>query len=242
MYSLNHYFIISTLTLDEIRSGYLFLVNKPKDWSSFDVVKKIRGATNAKIGHGGTLDPLAVGLMLVATGTFTKKLTSLQELSKEYTGAIYVGATRPSYDKETEIDQTWDISAITEQDVRDAAIRLTGVIEQTPPVYSAIKVDGVRSYELARKGIAKELKVRSQEIFEFEIEKIELPLLYFRVHCSKGTYIRSLANDFGKELGIGAYLEQLTRTRIGEYSLGDAWEMDDLMNKLRELKANLRVS
>ncbi len=229
------------MTLDEIRAGYLFLVNKPQDWSSFDVVKKIRGVTGAKIGHGGTLDPLAIGLMLVATGSFTKKLTSLQELSKEYTGAIYIGATRPSYDKETEIDQTWDISAITEKDILNAAITLTGVIQQTPPVYSAIKVNGTRSYELARKGIAQELKVRTQEIFEFEIEKIELPLVYFRVHCSKGTYIRSLANDFGKALGMGAYLEQLTRTRIGEYSLGDAWDMDALMSELRELKVSQRT-
>ncbi len=224
------------MTLDEIRSGYLFLVDKPLEWTSFDVVRKIRGITRAKIGHGGTLDPLADGLMLVATGAFTKKLTGLQELSKEYTGIIYLGATRPSFDKETAIDQTWDISEIGIEKIMDAAKSFVGIIEQVPPVYSAIKVDGKRSYDLARAGKAIELKKRQQEIFAFEITKIEGPLLSFRVHCSKGTYIRSLANDFGKFLGVGAYLDQLTRTSIGNYKLENAWEMELLIEKLNMLR------
>jgi len=224
------------LTLDEIRSGYLFLVDKPLEWTSFDVVRKIRGITRAKIGHGGTLDPLADGLMLVATGAFTKKLTGLQELSKEYTGIIYLGATRPSFDKETAIDQTWDISEIGIEKIMDAAKSFVGIIEQVPPVYSAIKVGGKRSYDLARAGKAIELKKRQQEIFAFEITKIEGPLLSFRVHCSKGTYIRSLANDFGKFLGVGAYLDQLTRTSIGNYKLENAWEMELLIEKLNMLR------
>ena len=224
------------MTLDEIRSGYLFLVDKPLEWTSFDVVRKIRGITRAKIGHGGTLDPLADGLMLVATGAFTKKLTGLQELSKEYTGIIYLGATRPSFDKETAIDQTWDISEIGIEKIMDAAKSFVGIIEQVPPVYSAIKVGGKRSYDLARAGKAIELKKRQQEIFAFEITKIEGPLLSFRVHCSKGTYIRSLANDFGKFLGVGAYLDQLTRTSIGNYKLENAWEMELLIEKLNMLR------
>ena len=228
------------MTLEELKSGYLFLVDKPLEWSSFDVVRKLKGITRAKIGHGGTLDPLATGLMLVATGSFTKKLTSLQELSKEYTGAIFLGASRPSFDKETEIDQEWDISHISEADIFATALKLTGVIEQAPPAFSAIKVDGVRSYKLAHKGEIQEMKLRTQEIFEFEITAIELPYIQFRINCSKGTYIRSLASDFGKILGVGAYLDQLTRTKIGEYSLTDAWKLESLVDKIFELKREER--
>lgn len=224
------------MTLEELRRGMLLLVNKPKTWSSFDVVRKIRGLTRAKTGHGGTLDPLASGLMLVATGSYTKKLTELQNLSKEYTGILYLGASRPSFDKETEIEEEWDISHLTEVDIRAAAQKLTGIIDQAPPAYSAIKIDGKRSYKLARKGQAPEMKSRQQEIHDFEIVRIELPMVHFRVHCSKGTYIRSLVSDFGKVLGVGAYLEELTRTRIGEYRLEDAWDLGELSGLLIELK------
>jgi tRNA pseudouridine55 synthase len=224
------------MTLDEVREGMLLLVNKPKNWSSFDVVRKVRSIVRTKIGHGGTLDPLASGLMLVATGKFTKKLNTLQDLPKEYKGVICIGASRPSFDKETEIEQEWDISHITEADVINAAVTLTGVIEQAPPMYSAIKIDGMRSYKMVRAGELPEMKTRSQEIFDFAIEKIELPYIHFKVSCSKGTYIRSLASDFGKALGVGAFLEELTRTKVGDYLLEDAWPVEDLAFKLIELK------
>lgn len=210
------------------------MVDKPKGWSSFDVVRKIRNTIGEKTGHGGTLDPLATGLMIIATGRFTKKLNELQNLPKEYDGILYLGATTPSYDKETEVDEEWVITHITEEDIQNAARSLTGVIAQVPPIYSAIKIEGKPSYLLARKGKGKELQARSQEIFEFEITKIELPFIHFRVFCSKGTYIRSLVHDFGKALGVGAYLDELRRTKIGEYKLEDAWPLDELIEKLRE--------
>ena len=217
----------------DFKAGAILLVDKPKEWSSFDVVRKIRNKIGAKIGHGGTLDPLATGLMIMATGAFTKKLNELQDLPKEYTGMLYLGATTPSYDKETVIDQEWDISGITEEDIYAAAKSLTGVIEQIPPIYSAIKVNGKPSYLLARKGQGKELQARKQEIFDFEITKTELPLIHFRVYCSKGTYIRSLVHDFGKTLCVGAYLDELRRTKIGEYKIEDAWDLQELVEKLK---------
>ncbi len=214
------------------RNGEILLINKPLRWSSFDVVRKLRRFTGAKTGHSGTLDPLATGLMILATGPFTKKLTELQDLGKEYTGTFYIGATTPSCDRETEAEDFKDIKDVSDETIFNAAQSLTGTIMQVPPVFSAIKVDGKRSYELARKGKAKELKARELEITAFEITGIELPLVHFRVACSKGTYIRALADDFGKKLGVGAYLYNLCRTRIGDYSLEDAWEIDALAEQL----------
>jgi tRNA pseudouridine55 synthase len=219
----------------DFRNGEILLINKPLNWSSFDVVRKLKSLVGAKIGHAGTLDPLATGLMILGTGAFTKKLTELTDLTKEYTGSIFLGATTPSFDRETEAGAFADISNITEESIRAAAKSLTGTILQVPPVYSAIKVDGKRSYNLARKGVAKELKARQLEIDEFEITGIELPLVHFRVSCSKGTYIRALADDFGKLLGVGGYLHDLCRTRVGSYRLQDAWEIQDLVDQLNEL-------
>jgi tRNA pseudouridine55 synthase len=226
----------------DFRNGEILLVNKPLHWTSFDAVRKLKRLVGgAKIGHAGTLDPLATGLMILATGPFTKKLTALTELTKEYTGSFFLGATTPSYDLETEPEAFKDISTITEKDILEAAKSLTGKILQVPPVYSAIKVDGKRSYELARKGKAKELKARELVIDEFEITRIALPLVYFRVSCSKGTYIRALADDIGKILGTGAYLHSLCRTRIGKFYLEEAWDITDLADQLIQLdKSQLR--
>jgi len=212
----------------DFQNGEILLVDKPKGWSSFDVVRKLKRGVKAKIGHAGTLDPLASGLMLLATGPFTKRISEFQDMAKEYTGTIYLGATTASYDRETDPENPVDISGITEEDILDAAKTFVGKILQVPPAFSAIKIDGKRSYKLARKGNAPEMKARELEILEFEITGTELPFVYFRVLCSKGTYIRSLANDFGKLLGVGAYLHDLCRTKIGDFKLEDAWHVDEL--------------
>ncbi|MCX6350409.1 MAG: tRNA pseudouridine(55) synthase TruB [Bacteroidetes bacterium] len=223
-------------SFQEFTEGTLLLVDKPKTWTSFDVVRKIRNLTRAKVGHGGTLDPLASGLMLIATGKFTKKLNDLTNLSKVYEGTFFLGATRPSFDKETEVDQHFEISNITDEEIHQGTKHFLGVIEQTPPIYSAIKIGGTAAYEFARKGEEVVMKSRQQEIYSFEIINIDLPLIHFKVHCSKGTYIRSLANDFGKALNNGAYLEELRRTEIGEYSLTNAWDLNDLVTQLIKAK------
>ncbi len=220
----------------DFQNGEILLIDKPRGWSSFDVVRKLKRGVNAKIGHAGTLDPLATGLMILATGPFTKKISDFQDMVKEYTGSIFLGATTPSYDRETEPEDITEIGSVSEQDIITSAKSLTGVILQVPPAFSAIKIDGKRSYNLARKGKARELKPRELEIIEFEITKIELPLIYFRVVCSKGTYIRSLANDLGKILGVGAYLYDLCRTRIGDFKLENAWQADQLADHLYQIQ------
>jgi tRNA pseudouridine55 synthase len=219
-------------------SPEIILIDKPYRWTSFDVVKKIRNLLTQKqkaetgikpklkVGHAGTLDPLATGLLIVCTGSFTKRIDEIQAAEKEYTGTIVLGATRPSYDMETEIDQHFDISHIDEKKIAEVALSFTGNILQTPPAHSAVKVDGVRAYKKARKGHAVEIKPKTIHIREFEITSVNLPEVHFRVVCSKGTYIRSLANDLGKALQSGAYLSALCRTRIGEFSLKDALNMD----------------
>jgi len=213
--------------------GAVILIDKPLSWSSFDVVNKIRslikyqlGIKKIKIGHAGTLDPLAIGLLILCSGKFTKKIDEFQAYEKEYTGTMVLGATRPSSDMETEIDNTYDISNIKENEILDLAKTFIGKIQQTPPLFSAKKIEGVRAYELARKG--SDIKMAVNEVFinEFEITKINLPEISFRVVCSKGTYIRSLVKDFGEKLQNGAYLSVLCRTRIGEYKLNDAWSME----------------
>ncbi len=215
--------------------GSVLLIDKPYQWTSFDVVNKVRclikhhkHIKKIKIGHAGTLDPLATGLLILCTGSYTKKIDEYQGMEKEYTGTFVLGATRPSYDKETEIDNTFDISTITEDQIYQVAKTFVGNSNQVPPQFSAKKINGERAYESARKGI--NLKIEPKPIFirEFEITKIELPFVYFRTLCSKGTYIRSLANDFGIKLQNGAYLDTLRRTSIGNYHVNDAFSMETI--------------
>lgn len=207
--------------------GGLILIDKPQGWTSFDVVNKLRYLLKIKkIGHAGTLDPLATGLLVICTGKWTKRIESLQADDKEYTGIIRLGITTPSYDLETEPDATYPISHITEADIYAAANAFLGSLEQLPPIYSAIKQGGKKLYELARKGQQVELKPRSIHIYQFDIEQINLPDIHFRVVCSKGTYLRSLAHDFGKFLHSGACLASLRRTKSGQFDVRDALTLD----------------
>ncbi|MDB5007850.1 MAG: tRNA pseudouridine(55) synthase TruB [Mucilaginibacter sp.] len=225
--------------IEEFAEGQLLLINKPYNWTSFDVVGKIRNAfkpLKLKVGHAGTLDPLASGLLIICTGKMTKQIDTFQAQEKEYTGTMVLGETTPSYDMETDADQKFDISHITEQDIRDACKQFIGDIQQYPPAHSAIKIDGERLYEKARRGEEVELRLRNVTISEFEITGITLPEVNFRVVCSKGTYIRSLVNDFGKALNNGAYLSNLRRTRSGEYKIEEAFEVMEIVNIIRELK------
>ena len=209
--------------------GRVLLINKPLDWTSFDVVNKLRNKLKIKkIGHAGTLDPLATGLLIICVGKKTKQIESFMGLEKEYTGTFVIGQTTPSYDLETEVSEPNDISGITESAINKVVQSLTGKIQQLPPLHSAIKIGGKRAYKFARKGKEVELKPREVEVKEFEITAIQLPQLQFRVICSKGTYIRSLARDLGEGLGVGAYLSQLCRTRIGEYKLENALTIDEV--------------
>jgi tRNA pseudouridine55 synthase len=209
--------------------GEIILVNKPLRWTSFDVIRKLRYQLKIKkIGHAGTLDPLATGLLIVCTGKMTKKINDLMGMEKEYTGTFVIGQTTPSYDLETAVSPANDISRITQADLERARAKLTGNILQTPPLHSAIKVDGKRAYELARQGESIELKARPVTIIEFELTAVNLPVVEFRIVCSKGTYIRSIARDFGEVLGVGAYLASLCRTRIGHFKLFDAKYIDGI--------------
>lgn len=226
-------------SINDFTEGQLLLVNKPYNWTSFDVVGKLRNAfkpLKLKVGHAGTLDPLATGLLIICTGKMTKQIDTFQAQEKEYTGTLILGETTPSYDMETDADQKFDISDITEDQIRDACQQFIGDIQQYPPAHSAIKIDGERLYEKARRGEDVELRLRSVTISEFEITGIALPEVNFRVVCSKGTYIRSLVNDFGKALNNGAYLSKLRRTRSGDYKIEDAREVMELVTIIRELK------
>jgi len=210
-------------------SGQIILINKPLKWTSFDVVKKVRNIIKEKkVGHAGTLDPLATGLLILCTGKMTKQIAEIQAGEKEYTGTFVLGATTPSFDLETAVMNECDYSYVTEIMMADAVKSFTGVQMQLPPVYSAVKVNGKRAYESARKGKEVIIAPKQIEIKEFEITGIDLPQVHFRVVCSKGTYIRTLANDFGAKLGCGAYLSALCRTRIGGHLLTDALEIEDL--------------
>jgi len=211
----------------DFTEGQLILIDKPYGKTSFQAVKFVKNVGKVKkVGHAGTLDPLATGLLIICTGKWTKKITELQLQEKEYTGTFVLGATRPSFDMETEIDQTFDISGITSEAILEAVKQFTGIIEQTPPIYSAVKVDGKRAYESARKGEEIIIKSKQVTVNEFEITAIRLPEIDFRIVCSKGTYIRSLANDLGKVLNNGAYLSALRRTGIGDYKVDDALDFD----------------
>jgi len=236
----------------QFETGEILLVNKPYTWTSFDVVGKMRsvirqrmGIRTIKIGHAGTLDPLATGLLILCTGKFTRRIDEFQGLEKEYTGTFRLGATTPSFDLETPIDKIFSISTLSGSDTPSGSITLSGsenihnaakhfitTFDQVPPQFSAIKVDGKRAYESARKDINVEIKARQVTISAFEIIRIDLPDVDFRVVCSKGTYIRSLARDFGELLGSGAHLTKLCRTRIGSFHLRDAYELDDFQKLL----------
>ena len=227
--------------IEEFAEGQLLLVNKPYQWTSFDVVGKLRNSfkpLKLKVGHAGTLDPLATGLLIICTGKMTKQIDTFQAEEKEYTGTMVLGATTPSYDMETAQDKSFDISQLTEEMLRNNCRQFIGDIQQYPPAHSAIKVDGERLYEKARRGEDVELKLRNVTITGFELTRIELPEVDFRVVCSKGTYIRSLVNDFGAALGNGAYLSKLRRTRSGNFRIEDAWEVMELVNTVRELKVS----
>jgi tRNA pseudouridine55 synthase len=219
--------------------GEVLILNKPYSWTSFDVVGKIRNSfkpLKLKVGHAGTLDPLATGLLILCTGKLTKQIETYQAEEKEYTGTFTLGATTPSYDLETEIDQTFDYSTLTEEAILANCLHFIGELDQYPPAHSAIKVDGERLYLKARRGEEVALKTRKVTITEFEITRIELPEVDFRVVCGKGTYIRSLAHDFGKKLNNGAFLSKLRRTRSGNFKIEDSFEIMELVNHIREIK------
>jgi len=227
------------MTLEDYKNGQVLLIDKPLEWTSFQAVNKIRwhlkrqfNIKKIKVGHAGTLDPLATGLLIICTGKQTKNISEYQEQSKEYTGTFTLGSTTPSYDLETEIDATFETAHITQKLLHKTAKNFIGVLPQKPPIFSAIKKDGVRLYELARKGKTTEIKSREITISEFEITTIKLPKVNFRVVCSKGTYIRSLAFDFGKALNSGAHLSALRRTKIGDYSVEKAVSIEAFIENL----------
>lgn len=222
--------------------GELLLINKPYNWTSFDVVGKIRNAfkpLKLKVGHAGTLDPLATGLLIICTGKLTKQIDTFQAEEKEYTGTMILGATTPSYDLETVVDQTFSLEGISEEKIKANCKQFLGEIDQFPPAHSAIKINGERLYEKARRGEEVERRSRKVTISEFGITRIELPEIDFRVVCSKGTYIRSLVHDFGAMLQNGAFLSKLTRTRSGNFKLEDAYEVMELVNHIRSLKTEI---
>ncbi|MFS4494229.1 tRNA pseudouridine(55) synthase TruB [Maribacter sp. 2308TA10-17] len=233
---------MDTRTKEDFLNGQLLLIDKPLGWSSFQAVNKLKWAIRKrfelkkiKIGHAGTLDPLATGLLLICTGKFTKTINDLQGQIKEYTGTITLGATTPSYDLETEIDQNYPTQHISEEKINKVTAKFIGDIEQIPPIFSALKKDGKRLYEYAREGKEVEIKKRKITISEFEITAINMPKVEFRVVCSKGTYIRSLAHDFGKMLNSGGHLSELRRTKIGDFNVNKAVDpaiyADDLLGK-----------
>lgn len=219
---------------EEFNQGAVILIDKPLNWTSFDVVKKLKYALRVKkIGHAGTLDPLATGLLILCSGKKTKEIEGYQAQEKEYTGTFTLGSTTPSYDLETSPENHQDISAITLEACNKATEAFTGEIEQTPPIFSAIKKGGKRAYEMARKGEKVELKARKITIHTFDIISFENGTVHFRVKCSKGTYIRSLAHDFGQMLGVGAHLSSLRRTKIGDFSVEDAYTLESFIEKYK---------
>ncbi|MBI5856784.1 MAG: tRNA pseudouridine(55) synthase TruB [Sphingobacteriales bacterium] len=217
--------------------GQVLLINKPIEWTSFDVVRKIRNLIRIKkVGHAGTLDPLATGLLIVCTGKYTKKINEYMAQEKEYTGSFTLGATTETYDLESKPENFKPFDSISDSAIKDATKKFLGEIMQVPPAHSAIKVKGKRVYELAREGKEVKLEPRKITIKEFEITSIRLPVVEFRVVCSTGTYIRSLANDFGEALGCGAYLSSLCRTRIGEFSNDKAMTIGEFEEKIKSIK------
>jgi tRNA pseudouridine55 synthase len=226
-------------TEQDFLDGQILLINKPLGWTSFDVVKKIKNLIRTKyslkklkVGHAGTLDPLASGLLIVCTGKFTKRISELQGQAKIYTGDITLGGTTPSYDLETEIDTKFETNHITENLIKEATAQFLGEIEQKPPIFSALKRGGERLYEKARRGESFEIQARKVSVHSFDIKTIEMPKVSFEIKCSKGTYIRSIAYDFGTALNSGAHLSKLCRTAIGDYQLVDALDVSDFEKQL----------
>ena len=229
------------MTAQDYQNGQILLIDKPLDWTSFQVVNKVRwlirkqfNLKKIKVGHAGTLDPLASGLLILCTGKFTKNIETYQAQHKEYIGIITLGATTPSYDLETEVNQTFDISGISSELIRKTTRQFIGNIQQQPPVFSALKKDGKRLYEFARAGEAVDIPARSIHILEFEITNIDLPNVHFKIACGKGTYIRALAYDFGKALNNGGYLSALRRTKIGAYDVKDAISIENFEKTIKE--------
>ena len=223
-------------TLEEIRTGTAILLDKPLTWSSFNAINKIKYRIKTKIGHCGTLDPLATGLLICCTGKMTKQIETFQKQVKEYTGTITIGAKTPTYDLESEPEDFQSIEHITEAMIRENVAQFTGEIQQVPPIHSAIKKDGKPVYKLARAGKEVKLDPRTVTIHEFELTRIELPEVDFRIVCSTGTYIRTIANDFGAALGVGGYLSALRRTKIGDFSAADAMNVDEWVTYIDQLK------
>ena len=226
-------------TVDDFLAGQILLINKPLGWTSFDVVKKIKNLIRTKyslkkikVGHAGTLDPLASGLLIVCTGKFTKRISELQGQEKIYTGDITLGGTTPSYDLETEVNATFETKHITDELIKETTNQFTGEIDQKPPIFSALKRGGERLYEKARRGESIELESRKVSVHSFAITAIEMPKISFEIKCSKGTYIRSIAYDFGLALNSGAHLSKLCRTAIGDYQLADALDVDEFEKQL----------
>ena len=228
-------------TEEDFKNGQVLLIDKPLEWTSFQVVNKLRWhikqrfkLKKIKVGHAGTLDPLATGLLIICTGKQTKEIHTYQGQIKEYTGTFSIGATTPSYDLETEVNETFSTNHITESLLKETTKHFLGEIQQKPPIFSAIKKDGKRLYELARKGETTEIKARAVTVSEFEITNINLPKVDFRVVCSKGTYIRSLAYDFGKALHSGAHLSALRRTKIGDFSVEKSASIESFIESLKD--------
>lgn len=229
------------MTEEDYKNGQVLLIDKPLNWTSFQVVNKLRweirqrfNIKKIKVGHAGTLDPLATGLLILCTGKFTKKIDTYQAQEKEYTGTITVGGATPSYDLETEIDKTYPTNHITDELILETTKQFIGELDQKPPIFSAIKKDGKKLYELARAGETTEIKMRKITISEFEITNINIPTIEFRVVCSKGTYIRSLAFDFGLALNSGAHLSSLRRTKIGNFLVDDAQTVEGFIKEMRK--------
>lgn len=227
------------MNVEDYKDGQVLVIDKPLNWTSFQVVNKIRWAIRRKfkikkikVGHAGTLDPLATGILIICTGKLTKKIIEYQAEGKEYTGTITLGGTTPSFDLETEINQSFPIDHITTQSIQETATSFIGKISQKPPLYSALKKDGVRLYELARKDQQVEINSREVEIFAFEITDISGPVISFRIECSKGTYIRSIANDFGEKLNSGSHLSSLKRTKSGSFTIESASTLEFFLGQL----------
>jgi tRNA pseudouridine55 synthase len=227
------------MTGEDYKNGQVLLIDKPLEWTSFQAVNKLRwhikqrfNIKKIKVGHAGTLDPLATGLLIICTGKQTKEINTYQGQIKEYTGTLTLGATTPSYDLETEVNETFAIDHITEDLLHKTTEQFIGAIQQRPPIFSAIKQDGKRLYELARKGETTEIPTREVTVSEFKITKIDFPKVDFKIICSKGTYIRSMAYDYGQALNSGAHLSKLRRTKIGDFSVENASSIEDFIKKL----------
>lgn len=228
-------------TAEDFQNGQVLLIDKPLDWTSFDVVnftrsliRKVFNIKKLKVGHAGTLDPLATGLLIICTGRKTKEIDAYQGMDKVYVGSMKLGATTPSYDLETEPDQHFDVSSLTEDVLKTSAKLFTGLIEQVPPLYSAVKIGGKRAFEYARSNRDVALKSRQVTIHDFSLINIDIPDVDFSVSCSKGTYIRSLVHDFGKSLNNGAHLTALRRTKIGEYNVNNAYTIESFKKRILE--------